>query len=268
MACRANQIFSLSVIFSGWRFRGVICDRHGVTTSSVYTIDSVDGAGVDMLARLAIQINDRLTEVDLGLDPTIMFRSPSRVPCSDNTAVATVELEGKRWTLVKRMFQSVTLVGHGTSIYLVEDTLGTRRIMKSSWGEADRPSELRQYHEILKALEVRKESWPRELGRMHVAPDGGNLGRSRVVGGRTLRAPKQLDAVIDAGLWGCTKIASPRDPGHPLVLNRVVLPNLGRPLWEYSEALEIVLAMRDCVKGDWPFTRHLVPRLISAAFSP
>jgi hypothetical protein len=250
MACRANQIFSLSVIFTGWRFQGVICDRHGVTTSSVYTIDSVDGAGVDMLARLAIQINHRLTEVELGLDPTIMFPSPGRVPRSDKTAVATVELEGKRWTLVKCMYQSVTLVGHGTSIYLVEDTLGTQRIMKSSWGEAARPSELRQYHEILKALEDRKESWPRELGRMYVASDDGNLGPSRVVGGRTLGAPKQPCTVIDAGFWGCSEIVSPRGLGHRLVLNRVVLPGLGRSLWEYSEVLEIVLAMRDCVKGD------------------
>jgi hypothetical protein len=270
MACRPHQNFTLAVIVAGKHFWGTLWDRDGVTASSAFALSKdLDSAGMDMFMRVAIQLNRRLTDVELGLDSTIIYKTPKGFHFSDSVAEATVNFDGQTWTLLKRMFQSVALIGRGTSVYLVRNEQGIQRVMKSTWRAATRPTEFDQYDKIVDALG--EEPWPRGLGRIHSGKDV-ELG-TRVIGGHSLRMRNQPTVVIStdtirAGLKSRSAIINPGEPGNYLIMYRMMLADLGRPFWSYDEDLEIVLAMRDCIKGEHvPASRLFGPHLTDNVFA-
>jgi hypothetical protein len=253
MACRPHQNFTLAVIVAEKHFWGTLWDRDGVTASSAFSLSKdLDSEGMDMFIRVAIQLNRRLTDVELGLDSTIIYKTPKGAHFSDSVAKATVNFDGQTWTLEERMFQSVALIGRGTSVYLVRNEQGVQRVMKSTWRAATRPTEIDQYDKIVDALG--EHPWPRGLGRIHSGKDV-ELG-TRVIGGHNLRTVRNQPTVvistdaIRAGLKSRSAISHPGETGNYLVMYRMMLADLGRPFWSYDEDLEIVLAMRDCIKGE------------------
>jgi hypothetical protein len=198
---------------------------------------------------VAIQLNRRLSPVDLGLDPTVIFKTSKDMHFSDERATSSVLINGKEWTLLARMFQSVALIGRGTSVYLVQDEQGVRRVMKTTWRASKGPAESDHYKVIQTALSARQQSWPSGLGRIDLGENMDNA--SRVKGGRTLRAKKDQTGAIttDTIRKGLASVSANIQPGQYLVMHRMLFQDLGRPVWEYSEDLELVLAVRDCIQG-------------------
>jgi hypothetical protein len=245
MLCRQEHIFSLSLIISRGKFWGLLFDRDGVTVSPAYDIADTNGDGMDVFIRTLIQLQYRLTEVQLGLDPSVMVTNPSSPStptlCSDIGAVFSVEIGDEVWCLGKNLFRSAGLFGCGTSVYLAKlenpttDRHGETRVLKSTWRASSRPAEGSVFETFLGNLDT--DCWPTGLGRILSSGDA------------TAQNPETRTKDIISISYIRRGLASAQSVKTNRILNRLVVREVGKPMWQYSSDVELLLGFRDCLRG-------------------
>ena len=66
---------------------------------------------------------------------------------------------------------------------------------------------------------------------------------ARFVDGQDVQFPGSNDAIRVSALRNVTKL------DRDFIMHRVVLGSVGRNIWEYKTELELLSALRDCVRG-------------------
>lgn len=137
---------------------------------------------------------------------------------------------------MKRLFQSTSLVGRGTSAWLVTDG-NQRRVMKTAWRSKSRLGEAEIYLRLQIKLDAAGKRWPKGVGRVQEGGDVAEKGSGFVRRGST---PLTISRIRR----GAGEVLL-EDP----VLHRLVLTEVGRPLWEYETPSILLRGLRDAVAG-------------------
>jgi hypothetical protein len=259
IARRPHQVYAAALVLAGDHFWGSHWDRSGGVISPSYSIADIQGAGMNMLIRAVIQLCFCLSDQDLGLDPSISVwtadfarRAEPETLCSDNDVGFSVEVGGETWNIVDSIFQSVDLVGRGTAVYRVEKahavtgaeaevdapSRSVQMILKSSWRSHAQISEVANYEALAKPL----QPWPTGLSEMRAGGD---------VYGRENR----LISIANIRL----RLAPSTPNEHDRILQRIVIQNIGRPVWRADSDLELLRGMRECIRGTMDHVCHCSP---------
>jgi hypothetical protein len=129
-ACQHDRRFVPALTFIGdGRFRFTLTDREGQLR---YECGNLRQSNVRTAKNLLLILSYlMLGDVsDVGLDPHFI--------CDNDTgSVAAVNIEGKRFDLVQRIYTLEKLLGRGTKVWIVSND-GKRYILKDSWIQANR----------------------------------------------------------------------------------------------------------------------------------
>jgi hypothetical protein len=238
MASRPCQLFTLVIIMCDNRFWVSMWDRDGAVISKEHNLDT--RAGRQLFIRVIISLHFHLDLYDLGLDRNVILPKdkhgeefayiPSTLdPCP------TVKYGGYEWTLAENIFQSITALGRGTSVWRVcrndEDGKLIERAIKWSWRSPESTSEAQIHADILTAFDHDQPS------NIAVIDD-------------------EYDASL-ADLMDLVTIGSLRKnleptsaPVNDLTLTCIMMKRVGKSIWKYDTDLEFICAARDLVEGE------------------
>lgn len=233
MSCRPFQIFSVNVMIFASHFTVSVYDRGGVMHS--HQMDVYDDRGVaDDFIRVVRLLSCDLTEPDLGFDPTVTTlpsADPTQPPAY-NVGFCPPSTGAERWNTVGRpIWTASTLLGRGTTAWRVQSNVTTRSacVLKTAWCHQDRNGEAEVY-------KFMKEC--------------------KIVGTRGIAAFRSGKDVFKASEPGCRSVLSVNSLRPPeakltkdIVLHRVVLDSVGRPLWEYDDPAHFIRALLAVVEG-------------------
>lgn len=234
MSCRPFQIFSVHVMICASHFTVSIYGRGGVMHSHQMDVyDDRDGVTDDFIRVVRLLSRD-LTEQDLGCDPTV-----TAIPSADlaqppayNVGFCPPSTGAERWdTLGRPIWTTYTLLGRGTTVWRVKANVETRSacILKTTWRHRDRNGEA----EVYKFMKECKIAGTRGIAAFRSGQDvfkASESGRQSVLSVNSLRPPE-------------AKLTK------DIILHRVVLDSVGRPLWEYDNPAHFIRALLAVVEG-------------------
>ncbi|KIP06273.1 hypothetical protein PHLGIDRAFT_128399 [Phlebiopsis gigantea 11061_1 CR5-6] len=241
MSCRPFQLFSIGIVIFASDFTVSVFDRGGVMHSPQMKVFDDDGVTSDFI-RVAHLLSCSLTEHELGLDPTV-----TSSPNADLTTVPSYTVgftphtpPCDSWRTIGRpIWRSYSLLGRGTVVWRVQalDADPTRLlILKSAWRHQDRKGEA----EIYKYMDQRGITGTQGIASFRNGQDVVHA----LTGGREL--PLSVNALRP------TQARIPKD----IILHRVVLNSVGKPLWEYDDPAHFLRALLAIVEGIRTLQQH------------
>ena len=253
MSARPFMLFSVGLLIFGSGFCVARFYRGGVAFSPQLDIlkDTKD------FIRVVHALTCGLTDTELSQDPTVYEldrATTQRLTGIDNSKLTPSFIVGplgedahqRSWcTIGDPLWSSFSLLGRGTMVWKVRRYVkkigllsGPASILKTTWRTNARSSEASIYEKVM----------------------GTHHGLARYIAGGDVRDPrpdlrktkanlphnwKQLDVITVHHLR-----AEVFDAFAPnLVLHRLILKSVGRPLWEYSSDLELLKGMRAALEG-------------------
>lgn len=246
MAARPFQLFTIGLLIFGMRFCVAIHDRGGITFSPEEDLNN--DQGLELFVRIVRRMACDMTPVELGQDPTAQQLAPGHpaaarlredalshclnAPVGIPTySVSLGGLDKRRWGTVSVVWSSIELLGRGATVQIVRELVngvptGDFKIMKTSWRHSDRIPE----SEVYKAF------------------DDGHPAVAKFDIGADVYLPGSSEQKIRVlSLRG----ASPAD--DDLILHRLILSSVGRPIWEYSSEEELLRGLKAAVLGSVQF---------------
>ncbi|KAF4566023.1 hypothetical protein EYR40_002157 [Pleurotus pulmonarius] len=284
VSCRPFQLFSVGLLIFGRKFMVGFFDRDGVSLSPASDFcDAGEGfrTFIRVIRRL---VSPRLSDIELGSDPTAQPLSPSSdlhaaarelaisrglppdfppyvVLCPREYSkmvrgVTSTTWEQNAWlTVGPPIWVSLSLIGRGTNIWPVVPLVSNSgkyaivdgaplSILKNAWRNSERTGEASIY------------------GSLNAPPPG----VARFLQGGDVRFDSETDIPISVhnlrrqypyGAWlhrVATNAASSVPPGTgtgtgTAVLHRLILQTIGRPLWQFASYLELLKAFRAAIVG-------------------
>jgi hypothetical protein len=238
LALRPFQLYSLNIMICGLSFWCSIWDRSGAVISREYSI--IDSE--EEFVRLVLQLSGGLSETELGADPTVEMKQR---PSSADSAVYNIVCGTNTWQTESRLFQSPALVGRGTSVWVVSmntDTGKTRRVMKMAWRAKSRASEGEIYNSVRQTMAGGREShWPKGVGQLEL---GGDVTTSAT----QTRVTRHIEEPIYVS-WIRHGVGRTLTDIEDVILHRLILTEVGRPIWEYTSSRELLQGFRDAIGG-------------------
>ncbi|KAI0027775.1 hypothetical protein K488DRAFT_60489, partial [Vararia minispora EC-137] len=225
------RVFSVGFLVFGVNFCTAIFDRDGVVFSPTLSLDG--SVGRKTFFKLVYSLAFILSEVELGLDPTVIRVPPSLVP--DNKGypafiIPPLAPDETYWiTAEAPLWTSVSLLGRGTCVWPVRaleskdpNSSGSKRcILKNAWRRVGRDSESLIYQYI------------QSHGR-------GHPGIARWIAGEDV-------GVSVAGLRAQNPDVLP--PIDSQVLHRLVIEPVGKALNKYDTELELLKGFKMSLEG-------------------
>ncbi|KAJ3550719.1 hypothetical protein NM688_g5011 [Phlebia brevispora] len=175
MTARPFQLFSVGLLIYGLKFCVVIFDHGGATFSREGNLDTPNGW--KLFVRIVRCLAVTMTDEDLGRDPTVEVLPSNHaaiprlreeahtlgVDVSDSCSTFSVSLgdgTGRRWATIAMIWSSVSLIGRGTVVWLVQELKdgvpeGTVKVMKTAWRSSRRMSEADIYRSVQNAQDYR-----------------------------------------------------------------------------------------------------------------
>jgi hypothetical protein len=238
MASRPCQLFTLVIIMCDNRFWVSMWDRDGVVISKDHNLDTQ--AGRQLFIRVIISLHFNLDLYDLGLDRNVILPEDKHgkrfayIPSAPDPC-PTVKYGGHAWTLAENIFQSITALGRGTSVWRVSRDGGDgkliERVMKWGWRSPNSTSEAQIHADILAAFGNQQ---PATIAVIDDEYDA------------SLADP--MDLVTIGSL---RKNLDPKSaPVNDLTLTCIMMKRVGKSIWKYDTDLEFMLAARDLVEGE------------------
>jgi hypothetical protein len=248
LASRPFQVFSLGMMICGDLFWCIMWDRGGCTISPAFSLIN----DKETLVRVALQLSRGLSLQELGTDPTVELSRPGNRKAQ---AKYSFQFANDRWTTETKLFQSLTLVGRGTGVWVVTASGGKgktriRCVMKSSWRSRSRRAEHEIYAVILQRLQEEKMQWPKGVAQIRAGDDVA-VGAEGMAGERGIE-----DAISISKLRG--GMGKQVMLGEDAVLHRLLLTELGHSLHEYTSARQLLLALKDAIAGEPHFGAFLL----------
>ncbi|KAI0666501.1 hypothetical protein C8Q78DRAFT_1083102 [Trametes maxima] len=242
LAARPFQLSAYGVLFCGHCFALALFDRRGILVSPGYSI--LESEGLEIFVRIVLRFTWDASDVDLGHDPTVSLLEGSAYYKVEYPRFAVKMGDSPDAVVLKTvglpLWVSFSLLGRGTHVWSAtgfpnEDTSS---ILKMSWRSEYRDSESRKYEQIRRLYSDRRQNIPRGIARFCAGWDV-------VHGARPLSVYSLRQFGLKDGL----------DPGalcvpgvSDAVLHRVVLADVGEPLWRYTDAAELALVLRMVVQ--------------------
>jgi hypothetical protein len=230
MASRPFQLFTLSLILCDSRFWVAMWDRDGVVVSRPHQLEEEQ----DLFRRIIISLHCHLDLYDLGLDRNVKIAAG--LPYIPSDPYPTIDFGGHEWQLVERIFQSVTAIGRGTSVWRVrrtgENGEDIARAFKWSWRSPGRDTEAEIHTQIEGAFEAIHETQPLNIALMDSGASDSDL----------------EDAKVDIQSLR-SDLEETSKPVRNLVLTCILLKRVGKAIWDYKDDLEIMRGARDILQG-------------------
>lgn len=234
---RPFQLFSVGLLIFGSQFCVAIFDRAGVLFSPIHDM----WEDIETFIRVIRSLTCHLSSTELGQDPTVTtlpdnqhekWRNETKglgrvAPKDFPTFVITMGgPSSPSWfTIGLPIWTSVSLLGRGTSIWLVrENGAGPVLVLKNTWRSSSRISESMIYGSI--------EGDHPALAKLHQGQDVLFPGAQQNITAFHLRGAAQVDEIEGDAL-----------------LHRLLLKSRGRPLWEYRSEKELLQAIRAALSG-------------------
>ena len=277
LTCRPFQLFVYGIIQWGIHFAVGIFDRHGIVLSPQYSLEDADG--LETFIRVVLRITYESSEVDLGMDPTVVIdaadkddpncfprfivqnapkpphkpkRTDSLEPQSEDDPESEPEDDPRSplrkadytfWmTIGAVLWRSHALLGRGTSVWRAVDSEGRPVILKTSWRSPNRRSEREIYRAILDIF-----------GDASALPRG--MVQCGDVAGSDVFFPQQWGEKIDwlkmsvQAMRRLPSFASP-SPAGDAILHRIAFYDFGKSLWEYTCPEQLIRAMETAIRGE------------------
>ena len=240
LAARPFMRYSVHLSICGAIFNLAIFDRAGGVISKNYNLNT----DLELFVRIICRLGRELDAYDLGLDPTVV-----PVHCLGNWEQFPefrVTVGGSTYTTRGLpLWQSTSLVGRGTFVWVVELEAGTEEsgkakaksfILKNAWRASARLAESTIYKMIWSA--------PEELNSHLTDLDG----VARFVEGGDVFDPHQPNEVIKVS--GHRKgFGNPVNEADDPVLHRLVLASYGRKLYEFANFSELMRGAKKMNSG-------------------
>ena len=238
LSARPFQLFSVGLLIFGSQFCVAIFDRAGVLFSPIHDM----WEDIETFIRVIRSLTCHLSSTELGQDPTVTtlpdnqhekWRNETKglgrvAPKDFPTFVITMggpSSPSSLFTIGLPIWTSVSLLGRGTSIWLVrENGAGPVLVLKNTWRSASRISESMIYGSI--------EGDHPALAKLHQGQDVLFPGAQQNITAFHLRGAAQVDEIEGDAL-----------------LHRLLLKSRGRPLWEYRSEKELLQGIRAALSG-------------------
>ncbi|EMD39352.1 hypothetical protein CERSUDRAFT_93391 [Gelatoporia subvermispora B] len=240
LAGRPFQLYSVGFLVFGSGFCVGIYDRAGVQFSPVF--DILDDFTI--FVKVVRSMTRNMTAAEYGMDPTARMLDPAEAERWQQQTSYQVGLECpayeislggtydvQRWITVGiPVWISVSLLGRGTLVWKVFNVLAPqqRKIMKNAWRRAGRSPESQIYNLI-----------PNRHPGVSVLEIGSDV-----------HVPGLDVAISTAWIRGELNLNEPEPigPDH-VVLHRLFIDTVGRPLWDYDSELELLKGIRAALAG-------------------
>ncbi len=244
LSLRPFQMFSYILLIHGLNYSVTYFDRTGAVVSKAYSLQ--EKTQLTKFAALIRRLGTELSLYDLGMDPTVklsngftLFSTP--YPSFDvyvggqakRYGPPPYSINAAYWTTKgPPIWQSLSLVGRGTSTWLATAPDGKEHVLKNLWRDSARETETSMYRRLL-------------------APECPGVARFAIGGDVMYRyagepITSDLQPITSKLLREMKELPS---QDNCIVLHRLVLLSVGKPIWKYDSPLEFVLAMRDAIQG-------------------
>lgn len=231
MASRPFQIYSLALVICGTSFWCTMYDRGGVTISPEFSYFEHR----ETFVRVVLQLTRRLTVTELGMDPSIKVIGPATVA---DRPVYSFPFGKTTWTTEKLLFQSLSLIGRGTSVWLVTDGVD-HRVMKMAWRTKARTAEFNIYQEIRRAIESKRgKKWPKGVA---IVKDGADVAPTK-----TGQATRRDAVSVMSVRKGVGQTLKDKDD---IILHRLILEEVGRSITEWRSPRELLTGIYHAIEG-------------------
>lgn len=242
MSARPFMLFCVGILISGTEFCVGIFDRDGVTFSPAYDMFE----DTEVLVRVVHSLACSLSIEELGSDPTARVLSVSEtLALTSNTetyssaVLASGGSDFRKWcTIGPPIWSSLSLLGRGTNVWRVRQYVekidqppflqGDIMIMKTAWRSSARTPESEIYLSI--------DQPPEGLAKFECGGDVQFAGYPITV--QNLRTHPIYDFLPQGDI-----LPTP-------VLHRLILSTVGRPMWEYTSEIDLLMGFRDALQGE------------------
>ncbi|GJE89840.1 hypothetical protein PsYK624_059500 [Phanerochaete sordida] len=244
LAHRPFQLFSMTLLIYGSFFNVSVYDRGGVVHSQEMAMYDDNGLTDNFILVVRRMLKDLAVE-ELGQEQGVsMYSSIENDTTGDHyprflvPAVANQPAENNSWiTTGLAVWSSYSLIGRGTAVWRVEHPKTQKvYIMKSAWRHTDRRPEA----EIYRYLQSKRLTGTRGIADFLVGEDVSLVCADQHDRALSVNALRPSDAVLD----------------EDIILHRVVLPSVGRPLWEFDDPEHFLRALLAIVKGIEALQKH------------
>ncbi|KIP10530.1 hypothetical protein PHLGIDRAFT_232840 [Phlebiopsis gigantea 11061_1 CR5-6] len=252
MSCRPFQLFSIGVLIFASSFTVSVYDRGGVLHSCQMQVYDSHGLTDDFI-RVVRLLSFDAGEIDLGRDPTVTAVGATkseeypRYNIKQSSPLPHIP-SPQRTTIGRPIWTSHSLLGRGTSVWRVHSHNAPQdeQIMKTAWRHEDCDGEA----EVYSYLDECKIT-----GSPGIAAFRSGQDISFVPAG-SLR-----EVVLSVNSLRPREARLPKD----IILHRVVLTSIGKPLWEYDTPAQFIRALLAIVQGIRTLEQHdILHRDISA----
>lgn len=244
MSARPFLLFCVGIMIFGTKFCVGIFDRDGITFSPIYDMFE----DTETLIRLVRSLLCNLCMEKLGSDPTVHTLDPSETQRLagqhsrgfPSAVVSSVGNDHHLWcTIGPPIWTSMSFLGRGTNTWLIREYKeGTSRkssslhgndmIMKTAWRSSARKPESDIYNLIPHP--------PEGLAKFEC---GGDVKFAHC----HIMVQNLRSDMVNTSL--------PEDNHEPTpILHCLVLRTVGRPMWEYTSDLDLLLGFRDALCGE------------------
>ncbi|PIL26930.1 hypothetical protein GSI_10068 [Ganoderma sinense ZZ0214-1] len=241
LACLPFQLYVYGIIVCGSAFWLTWTDRAGVVLSPQYSL--LDDAGLRTFVRIVLSLTWELSPSELGQDPNTEYAQGHKSLNRDCYPALLVKMHmgapgnklGSWTTWGDPVSLPCALFGRGTSVWRIwADDRGHPAILKVAWTPVNRPSELDIYRRMKEMIEDAQMTIPGMVKLDSIA--GGDVHFMLVKGTHPAEVLMTVSALRPQN-------TVPRNMVD-MRLQRVILTDLGKPLWKYRSPEELVRAMR------------------------
>ncbi|KAF9481330.1 hypothetical protein BDN70DRAFT_992011 [Pholiota conissans] len=227
---RPFHLFSVGLLIFGSEFCVAIFDRAGVLFSPIHDMWN----DTEIFIRVIRSLTCCLSPIELGHDPTVTILSEPKHKlriieirrlghsAPEDYPIYIISACGRLWyTIGLPIWTSVTLLGRGTSVWLVQERgVGPLFVLKNTWRNPCQLSESAIYGAV--------EGYHPALAKFYDGGDVFFLGEDRFISACNLR--------------GAPSVTDSRE--KDVILHRLILETQGRPIYEYTSEKELLLGMR------------------------
>ncbi|KAI0641631.1 hypothetical protein C8Q79DRAFT_282658 [Trametes meyenii] len=220
LSARPFCAFSVSIMIFGNDFCVCIFDRAGGRISPKFNM----WADLDTFIRVIWSMTRRLTDVQLGRDPSVSPAPPDLQSSWDHPAwiINPVGSDPRRWcTVGAPIWSSLSLFGRGTFVWYVRELSATGElsgpvmILKSAWRSSQRDPESSIYQTVR----------------------GSHPGLAKfVVGADVVPFPGSLEKVTTHYL----RQLPLKSDDKTKILHRIVIGTTGKPIWMYDTEEQLI----------------------------
>ncbi|KAL7284397.1 hypothetical protein ACG7TL_001687 [Trametes sanguinea] len=237
LMARPHQLVVFGVLLCGHKFCVAYFDRNGIVVSPGYSV--VTSSGLKKFIRVILRLTWLASAEDIGHDPTVSLAAGHTYYQHSYPSFEVGFSSGsdsRRYRAIgSPLWSSPDLLGRGSNVCLAFDRIqNTVVIPKSAWRTVHRQPESVIYEKIRATFDSRGEAPPQGIADFASGGDVEVFGKKLSISRLRRPVPLQDD--------GDSKLCLEGVPDK--ILHRVVLNDIGKPLWKYTDLKQFAIALQ------------------------